>query len=126
MKNLSRALLVVGALVLALLAGLLIGRSQRATPIADGNASTIHIDTTAPPMAAAPPLLPAPVEKPKPVAVPKIALDQQVQEDAAAVGMTTRDEADAPSTHASSATTTAPPADGADGAAASGQAAPNG
>jgi hypothetical protein len=47
-------------------------------------------------MAAAPPPLPlpAPPPAPKPAAIPKIAPDVQVQEDAAAVGMTTKEGAD--------------------------------
>jgi len=93
MNNLARALLLVGALVLALLVGVLIGRGQHTTP-AEGNTQSVQITTAPMPMAAAP--LPAPVETPKPAAVPKIAPDQQVQEDAAAVGMTTKPDAPAP------------------------------
>ena len=93
MNNLSRTLLLVGALVLALLVGILIGRGQHAVPTADGNAAAMQINTNAP-MAPAPTPLPAPVQAPQPVAVRKIAPDMQVQEDAAAVGMTTRDGAD--------------------------------
>ncbi|HKR88770.1 MAG TPA: hypothetical protein VJS38_11410 [Phenylobacterium sp.] len=92
MNKLSRTLLLVGALVLALLVGLLIGRGQRVTPT-EGNAAAVQITTTAP-MAPAPTPLPAPVQPPQPVAVKKLAPDLQVQEDAAAVGMTTRDGAD--------------------------------
>jgi hypothetical protein len=92
MNKLSRTLLLVGALVLALLVGLLIGRGQRATPTSEGNAAAVQITTTAP-MAPAPTPLPAPVQAPQPVAVQKVAPDLQVQEDAAAVGMTTRDDA---------------------------------
>jgi len=105
MNNLARALLLVGALVLALLVGVLIGRGQHAT-LAEGNAQSVQITTAPTPMAAAP--LPAPVETPKPPpAIPKIAPDQQVQEDAAAVGMTTKPEA-APAT-ASDAGNSQPP-----------------
>jgi hypothetical protein len=89
MNNLARALLLAGALVLALLVGVLIGRGQR--PAATQTpAPAMQINTTPPPppMAAVP--LPAPVQAPKPASVPKIAPDLQVQEDAAAVGMTTR------------------------------------
>jgi len=93
MKTLSRTLLMVGALVLALLVGLLIGRGQHATPTAEGNAETVQITTTAP-IKPAPTPLPAPVQAPQPIAVKKIAPDLQIQEDAAAVGMTTRDDAD--------------------------------
>lgn len=92
MNKLGRSLLLVGALVLALLVGLLIGRGQRATPT-EGNAAAVQITTTAP-MAPAPTPLPAPVQAPQPVAVKKLAPDLQVQEDAAAVGMTTRDGTD--------------------------------
>lgn len=94
MRNLGRALLVVGVLVLALLAGVLIGRNQRAEPTSEGN-STVQI-TTAPAPAPPPPApLPAPVQAPPTAAIPRLAPDLQVQEDAAAVGMTTRDEAPA-------------------------------
>lgn len=89
MNKLSRSLLLVGALVLALLVGLLIGRGQRANPT-EGNAASVQITTNAP-MAPAPTPLPAPVQAPQPVTVKKLAPDLQVQEDAAAVGMTTRD-----------------------------------
>jgi hypothetical protein len=94
MNNLGRILLLVGGLVLALLVGVLIGRGQRAEPTSEGNAQAVQI-TTAPPTAAAPltPLpAPAPTPAPQAAAVPKaVAPDLQVQEDAAAVGMTTRD-----------------------------------
>jgi len=92
MKNLGRALLIVGVLVLVLLVGVLVGRGQRAQPTSEGNAAAVQI-TTAPPPVAPPEPLPAAVPTPPPVAPPKIAIDEQVQEDAAAVGMTTRDDA---------------------------------
>lgn len=125
MNNLSRTLLLVGALVLALLVGLLIGRSQRATPTADGNAAAVQINTTAP-MAPAPTLLPAPVQAPQPVAVQKVAPDLQVQEDAAAVGMTTRDGAGQGSSLGSGDAAPTPAPKGAAAAPADGQALPNG
>jgi len=90
MKNLGRVLLLVGVLVLALLIGILVGRGQRAEPTSEGNAEAVQITTAAPP-APAPEPLPAPVKQPQVVSVPKIAPDMQVQEDAAAVGMTTLD-----------------------------------
>src|SRR5690242_10697235 len=90
MKLLGRTLLIVGALVLALLIGVLIGRGQRSVEPTEGSAAGMQITTVAPPSAPPPPL-PAPPEAPKPAAVPKIAPDAQVQEDAAAVGMTTRE-----------------------------------
>jgi hypothetical protein len=90
MKNLGRVLLLVGVLVLALLIGILVGRGQRAEPTSEGNAEAVQITTAAPP-APTPEPLPAPVKQPQVVSVPKIAPDMQVQEDAAAVGMTTRD-----------------------------------
>jgi hypothetical protein len=97
MNKLPRILLLVGGFVLALLIGVLIGRSQRAEPVS-GNAQAVQITTTPAPMpaVAAPPLPPAPVPvvAPKAATPPKIAPDQQVQEDAAAVGMTTREGAD--------------------------------
>lgn len=97
MRNLGRALLLVGVLVLALLIGLLIGRSQRAQPLANGNAA-VQITTVAPPPVKAPEPLPAAAPAvPKVASVPKIAPDLQVQEDAAAVGMTTREDAAPPS-----------------------------
>jgi hypothetical protein len=90
MNKLSRTLLLVGALVLALLVGLLIGRGQHAVPTSDGNA-TVMITTAPPPTPPTPTPLPAPVQAPQAAAIPKIAPSLQVQEDAAAVGMTTRD-----------------------------------
>jgi len=104
MNKLSRALLLVGGLVLALLVGLLIGRNQRAAPTADGNAASVQITTTAP-MAPAP--TPLPTTAPQPVAVKKVAPDLQVQEDAAAVGMTTREDADVGDASATTAPKTA-------------------
>ena len=96
MRNLGRALLLIGVLVLALLIGLLIGRSQRAQPLADGNAA-VQITTVTPPPAKPPEPLPVALPPaPKAAAIPKIAPDLQVQEDAAAVGMTTRDGDEAP------------------------------
>src|SRR4051794_11472293 len=97
MRILGRALLIVGALVLALLIGVLIGRGHRSAEPTEGNAEGMQITTTAPPSAPPPPLpapppAPAPAPAPKPAAVPDIAPDSQVQEDAAAVGMTTREE----------------------------------
>ena len=92
MNKLSRALLLIGGLVLALLVGLLIGRGQRIRPTQDeGNAAAVQITTAPPPALPAPTPLPAPVQTPQPAAVPKITPDMQVQEDAAAVGMTTRE-----------------------------------
>jgi len=96
MNTLGRTLLLVGGLVLALLIGVLIGRSQRVTPIADSAGQAVQITTAPPPaMPAVTPLPAAPVPAPQPAAVPKVvAPDMQVQEDAAAVGMTTRDGGD--------------------------------
>ena len=91
MNNLSRTLLLVGALVLALLVGLLIGRGQHAVPTSDGNAAAVMITTAPPPALPAATPIPAPVQAPQAAAIPKIAPSLQVQEDAAAVGMTTRD-----------------------------------
>jgi len=88
MNRVGRTLLLVGLIVLALLAGLLIGRSQRTATPTEGNAQAVQITTTPPP-APPPPPLPASVPQAAPPP-PKLALDQQVQEDAAAVGMTTR------------------------------------
>lgn len=93
MKHLGRALLLVGVLVLALLIGFLVGRQQEVQPTAESAAPAVQITTAPPPATAAPPEpLPAPV-KPPVIAPPRLALDEQVQEDAAAVGMTTRDDA---------------------------------
>jgi len=100
MKTLARALLLLGGLVLALLVGVLIGRGQRTAPAA-GNSTTVQINTAPPapapepppaPAAKAPPP-PAPAPAPKAAAIPKIAPEAQVQEDAAAVGMTTVERA---------------------------------
>lgn len=97
MNKLGRILLIVGGLVLALLVGVLVGRGDRAAPTADTGAPaemTITTAAPAPPPAPAPAPLPAPVHEPAPMpaAIPKLAPDLQVQEDAAAVGMTTLDE----------------------------------
>lgn len=96
MKNLGRILLLVGGLVLALLVGVLIGRGQRVEPPAAGNAQAVQITTAPPPALPTVTPLPAPppVQALQPAAVPKISPDLQVQEDAAAVGMTTRDDGD--------------------------------
>lgn len=97
MNKMGRILLLVGGLVLALLVGVLVGRSQRATPTSEATAPASVQITTAAPAAPAPAPLPAPVQEPepKPAAIPKIAPELQVQEDAAAVGMTTLEGADA-------------------------------
>jgi hypothetical protein len=96
MNTLGRILLLVGGLVLALLVGVLIGRGQRVEPISEGNAQAVQITTAPPPTMPAVTPLPAPVPTPQPVVASKIvAPDMQVQEDAAAVGMTTRESGDA-------------------------------
>jgi hypothetical protein len=99
MNKVGRILLLVGCLVLALLVGLLIGRGQRAQPTSEAQPASVQITTTAPPSAKPPPPLPAslppPPPAPKPVAIPKLAPELQVQEDAAAVGMTTREPSEA-------------------------------
>jgi hypothetical protein len=71
--------------------------------------SGVQISTEEPPPAAPTTPLVAPVQSPPPAVAPpiKIAPDVQVQEDAAAVGMTTRDEA--PSDEAAPATPAAEP-----------------
>ena len=112
MNKLGRILLLVGGLVLALLVGVLVGRGQRAAPTSEASASAeMKITTAAPPAPAAAPL-PAPVQEPapKPAPVPKLAPELQVQEDAAAVGMTTLDGADV---DAGGATPASAPADAA-------------
>ncbi|CAN7376866.1 hypothetical protein LJR219_002265 [Phenylobacterium sp. LjRoot219] len=96
MNKLPRILLLVGGLVLVLLVGVLIGRGQHAAPTSEPSTpATVQI-TTAPPPAPPPPPLPAPVQAPAPppAAIPTIAPDLQVQEDAAAVGMTTLEAAE--------------------------------
>jgi hypothetical protein len=115
MNNVGRILLLAGAVVLALLVGVLIGRGQRAQPTAaQGNSAAMQINTTTPPpppaaaaLAAKPAPLPAPVQAAQPAPIPKIAPDAQVQEDAAAVGMTTRESAQ---DEAGAAPTTSAPA----------------
>ncbi len=93
MKSMGQILLLVGGLVLALLVGILIGRGQRAEPTPAGNAAAVQITTAPPPVTA--PSQPLPASLPPPaLPAPKPAPDQQVQEDAAAVGMTTREPAD--------------------------------
>jgi hypothetical protein len=98
MNKVGRILLLVGVVVLALLVGVLIGRGHRVqSAAAAGNATeAVQITTAAPPSAQPAPLpLPAPVQArppaPQTVAIPKVAPDVQVQEDAAAVGMTTHE-----------------------------------
>jgi hypothetical protein len=115
MNNLARVLLLAGGLVLALLIGVLIGRGQAARP-SQGNAAAMQIDTAPPPMAAPAPL-PAPVQAatptpppppaPKPAPIVQAAPDVQVQEDAAAVGMTTREGASPAGTNGESPPRTA-------------------
>jgi len=98
MNKLGRILLAVGGLVLVLLVVVLLGRGQRAAPPSETGAPTeMTITTAAPPepAPAQPPApLPAPVHEPAPMpaAIPRLEPDLQVQEDAAAVGMTTLDE----------------------------------
>jgi hypothetical protein len=96
MNKLGRILLLVGVVVLALLVGLLIGRKQgvRQTAADAGNEQAVQITTAPPPTLGPPAPLPAPVQKPVAAAIPKLAPDIQVQEDAAAVGMTTQGAAD--------------------------------
>jgi hypothetical protein len=96
MNNAGRILLLVGVVVLALLIGVLVGRSHRVAPTAARESAPAAVQiTTAPPPSAAPPApLPAPVKAPQPIPIPQVAPDVQVQEDAAAVGMTTRQTAD--------------------------------
>ena len=96
MRNLGRILLFVAALVLALLIGVLIGQRRSAEPTTEQPASGVQITTEAPVSTEPAAPLPAPVVAP-PAAAPITAppVDQQVQDDAAAVGMTTRDEPEA-------------------------------
>ena len=111
MNNLGRILLLVGGLVLVLLIGVLIGRGREATPTSESANTTVQINTAAPP--ATPPTtalapLPAPVEAPPPpVTIPKLEPDLQVQEDAAAVGMTTQEAGEPSVTDEASAPTSA-------------------
>lgn len=97
MNSAGRILLIVGAIVLAFLVGVVVGRHHQADNPADPAASSVQISTQAPP---AP--LPAPggklptIEPPPPAPVAKVDPNAQVNEDAAAVGMTTRDAPDAP------------------------------
>ena len=109
MNKLGRILLLVGGLVLALLVGVLVGRGQRAAPISEASAPTGMQITTAAPPAPPPPPLPAPVQEPaKRVEIPKLTPDLQVQEDAAAVGMTT---VEGPDVEAGQTTPASTPAD---------------
>jgi hypothetical protein len=115
MNKLGRILLVVGGLVLVLLVGVLVGRGHRAAPTSEAAApAEMTITTAAPPAPPPAPLapLPAPVHEPSPnpVAIPKLAPDLQVQEDAAAVGMTTLDEPDIDAGQTTPASATADPA----------------
>jgi hypothetical protein len=124
MNTLGRILLLVGGLVLALLVGVLIGRGQRVEPTSEGNAQAVQITTAPPPAMPAVTPLPAPVPQPppQPVAVPKVTTpDMQVQEDAAAVGMTTRESGDT-----GAPANTPPPRSAAGGGADPARAQPNG
>lgn len=101
MNKVGQILLLVGGLVLALLIGVLIGRGHQAQPTSEGNASSVQITTAPQPTPATPaqpaaplPTVPAaapPLPAPQTAAIPKVAPDVQVQDDAAAVGMTTRE-----------------------------------
>lgn len=108
MNKLGRILLIVGGLVLVLLVGVLVGRGQRAAPTSEASTPAVVQITTTPPPAPPPAPLPAPVQAPapQPVSIPKIAPDLQVQEDAAAVGMTTLEGADLDAGHTTPASTT--------------------
>ena len=90
MNQLARILLLVGALVLALLVGILIGRGQQHAFPTEGNTQAVQITTQAPPLAEPP--LHAPTPPPQPAPPRKVSPDLQVQEDAAAVGMTTKND----------------------------------
>ncbi|RAK60956.1 hypothetical protein DJ021_14630 [Phenylobacterium hankyongense] len=98
MNSLGRVLLIVGAIVLAVLVGVLIGRSRHEPSVAEAPAAGVQISTQAPP--APPPtpstLLPTVPDAPPAKAVPKINPQDQVADDAAAVGMTTRDAPEEP------------------------------
>jgi hypothetical protein len=93
MNSLGRVLLMVGALVLALLVGLLIGRSRHEASVTDTPTAGVQISTQAPP--APPPtpgtLLPTVPDAPPAKAIPKTSPTDQVADDAAAVGMTTQE-----------------------------------
>jgi hypothetical protein len=93
MNNLGRILLLIAALLLAFVIGVLVGRGQGNGD--DGSAEPtggMQITTEEPVVVAPAEPLPAPAPAPPAAAIPKAAPDVQVQEDAAAVGMTTRDE----------------------------------
>lgn len=121
MNNVGRILLIVGAVVLALLVGIVIGRHHQAdSPTADPAAGGVQISTEAPP--APPPAvatkLPTVPEAPPPAPAPapavKVDPNAQVDDDAAAAGMTTRDQPDAapsaaPTTGAAQGEPEAPP-----------------
>jgi hypothetical protein len=118
MNSVGRILLIGGAIVLALMVGVVIGRSHRATPLGDQAATGVQISTEAPP--APPPsavtkLPTVPEAPPPPAPVVKVDPKAQVQDDAAAVGMTTRnpdaaDEAGAPPAEPNSDASQAEPA----------------
>jgi hypothetical protein len=94
MNSVGRILLIGGAIVLALLVGVVIGRSHRAESVGDQTATGMQISTEAPPAPPPTPVtkLPTVPEPPPPPAAPVVKVDPkvQVQDDAAAVGMTTR------------------------------------
>lgn len=95
MNNLPKILLVVGAIVLAFLLGVVVGRHHQAD-VPGAAAAGVQISTEAPP--APPPAdagkLPTVPEAPPPAPVVKVDPKAQVNDDAAAVGMTTREDAE--------------------------------
>jgi hypothetical protein len=93
-NNLPKILLMVGAVVLAFLLGVVVGRHHQADIPTEPSTSSVQISTQAPP-APAPSVatkLPTVPEAPRPAPVIKVDPKAQVNDDAAAVGMTTRDE----------------------------------